>query len=249
MTAPYWLNLDDMDFPSVDLALQEPDGLLAVGGDLSVDRLVNAYRHGIFPWYSDDQPILWWSPDPRLVLYPSQVKINRSLAKSLRKELFTVRFDTAFKDVIQACAAPRSDEEGTWITDDMQQAYLRLHEAGYAHSIECWQDDKLVGGLYGIALGNVFFGESMFSRVTDASKIALVYLCAHLVKWQFSMIDCQVETEHLINMGAVSIPRQKFIQALEQSAIVPEKPKKWVADDALVEQLACTGKLDFLSKD
>ena len=245
MTAPYWLNLDDMDFPSVDLALQEPDGLLAVGGDLSVDRLVNAYRHGIFPWYSDDQPILWWSPDPRLVLYPSQVKINRSLAKSLRKELFTVRFDTAFKDVIQACAAPRSDEEGTWITDDMQQAYLRLHEAGYAHSIECWQDDKLVGGLYGIALGKVFFGESMFSRVTEASKIALVYLCAHLVKWQFSMIDCQVETEHLINMGAVSIPRCDFVQQLECEALLTSSQTTWSVDEDIHEQMITGGKLNI----
>ncbi|MFO7602915.1 MAG: leucyl/phenylalanyl-tRNA--protein transferase, partial [Gammaproteobacteria bacterium] len=167
MSAPYWLDNHD-DFPPVTLALREPDGLLAVGGDLSVQRLLNAYAHGIFPWYSEGQPILWWSPDPRLVLYPAQLKIHRSLAKRLRKGLFTVRFDRAFLSIIQACAAPRRGAHGTWISDEMQQAYLRLHEAGYAHSIECWQEGQLVGGLYGIALGQAFFGESMFSHVTDA---------------------------------------------------------------------------------
>lgn len=244
MTAPYWLNLDNNDFPSVELALQDPDGLLAVGGDLSVPRLLNAYRHGIFPWYSGDQPILWWSPDPRLVLYPSEVKIHRSLAKSLRKDLFTVRFDSSFLEVIQACAAPRRDEPGTWITDEMQQAYMRLHEAGYAHSIECWQNNNLVGGLYGIALGKVFFGESMFSHVADASKTALVYLCAHLVKWQFSIIDCQVETEHLINMGAVSISRRDFVQQLDREATLTISQKPWSVDKAVHEQLINTGKLN-----
>ena len=249
MTAPYWLNPDDVDFPSVELALQEPDGLLAVGGDLSVSRLLNAYRHGIFPWYSGDQPILWWSPDPRLVLYPSQVKINRSLAKSLRKNLFNISFDSAFIDVIQACAAPRGEEQGTWITNEMQQAYLRLHEAGYAHSIECWQNDKLVGGLYGIALGKVFFGESMFSRVADASKTALVSLCAHLTKWDFSMIDCQVDTEHLINMGAVSIPRCDFVQQLDRHTDLSVSQEKWSIDESLLKQLVRHGKIILDDKD
>jgi leucyl/phenylalanyl-tRNA--protein transferase len=246
MSAPFWISHDDNEFPPVELAMKDPDGLLAVGGDLSVGRLVNAYRHGIFPWYSDGQPILWWSPDPRLVLYPTQVIIHRSLAKTLRKQPFEVRFDNTFSEVIQACAGPRRDADGTWITNEMQQAYLRLHKAGYAHSIECWQDDRLVGGLYGIAIGKVFFGESMFSLVSDASKVALVYLCAHLIKWHFSMIDCQVETPHLINMGAVSIPREKFVQQLQQDIDKSFVPGKWSVDDTIKEAITATGKLNFL---
>jgi len=249
MNAPYWLNLSDSNFPPVELALREPDGLLAVGGDLSVKRLLNAYHHGIFPWYSAEQPILWWSPDPRMVLYPSHVKIHRSLARTLRKNIFTLRFDSAFRQVIQACAAPRRDAADTWISDEMQQAYLRLHDAGYAHSIECWQDDKLVGGLYGIALGKVFFGESMFSHAADASKIALVYLCAHLIKWQFSIIDCQVETPHLLSMGAVSIPRREFIQYLERDAIQMTTAAKWSVEEHIHDRLVATGKLEPLIAD
>ena len=249
MTAPYWLHPGDTSFPPVELALQEPDGLLAVGGDLTVERLLNAYRHGIFPWYSDDQPILWWSPDPRLVLYPAEVNVNRSLSKTLRKNEFFVRFDTAFADVILACAGPRRDANGTWITDEMQQAYLRLHEAGYAHSIECWQDNKLVGGLYGIALGQAFFGESMFSHVTNASKVALVYLCAHLIKWQFTIIDCQVESPHLISLGARNIPRKDFIIELQQANLEDDRKGTWQTENLICNNLAASGKLDFLLKD
>ena len=191
MTAPYWLNpYDPTDFPDVSLALREPDGLLAVGGDLRIERLLAAYQRGIFPWYSGDQPILWWSPDPRSVLFPDKLHISRSLRKTLRKQLFTITFDTAFEEVIHACSEPRADGLGTWITDEMQQAYLRLHQSGYAHSVECWLNGKLVGGLYGVAMGKVFFGESMFSRVTDASKIAFVFLVRQLQRWQFEMIDC-----------------------------------------------------------
>lgn len=249
MNLPYWIRESDTGFPPVELALKEPDGLLAVGGDLTVARLLTAYRHGIFPWYSDGQPILWWSPDPRLVLYPRNVKIHRSLAKTLRKHPFEVRFDTAFSQLIRACAGPRSDADGTWITSEMQQAYQRLHEAGYAHSIECWQQDKLVGGLYGIAIGGAFFGESMFSHVSDASKVALVYLCAHLIKWQFSIIDCQVETPHLVHMGAQSIPREEFVQHLQQNVDVALMPGKWQVDESIDAGLASTGKLNFLIGD
>ena len=243
MSAPYWLSTSDSEFPPVELALREPDGLLAVGGDLSVARLLNAYRHGIFPWYSADQPILWWSPDPRLVLYPSHVNIHRSLAKTLRRNIFSVRFDMAFSQVIEACAAPRRDADGTWISDDMQQAYARLHDAGYAHSIECWQGNELVGGLYGIALGKVFFGESMFSLKADASKVALVYLCAHLQAWHYSIIDCQVETPHLRSMGAVTIPRQEFVAILARDANTTETTTTWQVDEKIHQQLCSTGKL------
>ena len=217
MTAPYWLNPHDpTDFPDVTLALRDPDGLLAVGGDLTIERLLAAYRRGIFPWYSGDQPILWWSPDPRSVLFPDKLHISRSLRKSLRKQQFTITFDTVFADVIRACSQPRAGDPGTWITDEMQHAYIRLHQAGYAHSIECWLNDKLVGGLYGIAIGKVFFGESMFSHVTDASKISFVYLVRQLQRWQFELIDCQIETSYLNQFGAKLIARSEFITRLNQ---------------------------------
>ena len=206
----------DAPFPPVDQAETEPDGLLAVGGDLSPQRLLNAYRQGIFPWYSDEQPILWWSPDPRTVLFPEKIKISRSLAKTLRNKPFKVTFDYCFPDVISACADTRDDSPGTWITDEMQQAYIRLHELGFAHSVEVWLDDELVGGLYGIAIGMVFFGESMFSRVSDASKVALVRLCEYITPRGFRMIDCQVYTPHLVSLGAEEIPRKQFIQHLDE---------------------------------
>jgi len=217
MTAPYWLNpYDPADFPDVALALRDPDGLLAVGGDLSIERLLAAYQRGIFPWYSGDQPILWWSPDPRSVLFPDKLHVSRSLRKVLRKQEYKITFDTAFAEVIRACSQPRAGDPGTWITDEMQQAYIRLHQAEHAHSIEIWLNGKLVGGLYGIAIGKVFFGESMFSRVTDASKVAFVVLVRQLQRWQFGVIDCQIQSAHLDQFGAELIPRSEFTMLLNQ---------------------------------
>ncbi|MDH5179371.1 MAG: leucyl/phenylalanyl-tRNA--protein transferase [Gammaproteobacteria bacterium] len=218
MTAPYWLNPDDpQDFPDVSLALTDPDGLLALGGDLSTDRLLTAYAKGIFPWYSEGQPVLWWSPDPRAVLFPEHLHISKSLAKTLRKNIFEIRFDTAFNDVIRHCSAPRKKQRGTWITDEMMQAYIDLHQLGYAHSIESWLDNKLAGGLYGISIGKIFFGESMFSLERDASKVAFVSLVNFAKQHDFAMIDCQVESEHLNSLGATLIPRSKFVDILDDA--------------------------------
>ena len=216
--APYWIDPDNPDiyFPDVEHALQEPDGLLAVGGDLQPERLLYAYRNGIFPWYGPDQPILWWSPDPRLVLYPEQLHVSRSLAKTLRQQRFSVTFDQAFEQVIQACAAPRPGQAGTWITPEMQAAYVDMHRLGHAHSVECWQQDRLVGGLYGLAMGRVFFGESMFSHMTDASKVGFVTLVRQLESWDYRLIDCQVYTGHLERLGARMIPRREFTRLLEK---------------------------------
>ena len=231
MTAPYWLNPHDpTDFPDVTLALRDPDGLLAVGGDLSVKRLLAAYRRGIFPWYSGDQPVLWWSPDPRSVLFPDELHVSRSLRKALRKQEYKITFDTAFADVIHACSQPRADDVGTWITDEMQQAYIRLHQAGHAHSIECWMKDQLAGGVYGVAIGNVFFGESMFSNVTDASKIAFVFLVRQLQRWQFNLIDCQIQSAHLDQFGAKLIPRSDFVSLLNQFCHPTERSGLWKMD-------------------
>lgn len=238
MTAPYWLNpYDPGDFPNVSLALREPDGLLAVGGDLSLERLLAAYQRGIFPWYSGDQPILWWSPDPRSVLFPNKLHISRSLHKTLRKQLFTITFDTVFADVIRACSEPRADGLGTWITDEMQQAYIRLHQAGYAHSVECWSNGKLVGGLYGIAIGKVFFGESMFSRISEASKVAFVFLMRQLQRWQFALIDCQIETPYLNQFGAELIPRTQFVQLLRRYCQPMDKTRAWTMDSDLASSI------------
>lgn len=201
-------------FPPVDCALDDPSGLLCAGGDLSVSSIVAAYSRGIFPWYSDDQPILWWSPDPRMVLFPDEFKISKSLAKTVRAEKFEVRYDTAFDQVIAACAAPRREDGGTWIVKDMQRAYSALHKKGIAHSAESWRDGQLVGGLYGVALGRVFFGESMFTRETDASKVAFVTLMDKLKRDGFALIDCQQETRHLARFGARPIPRQEFVRRL-----------------------------------
>ncbi|OQK18722.1 leucyl/phenylalanyl-tRNA--protein transferase [Methyloprofundus sedimenti] len=208
-------NFANQDFPSTHLALRDPDGLLAVGGCLSTQRIINAYSQGIFPWYSNEDPILWWSPDPRLVIFPKQLHISRSLQKTLRKQDFKISFDTAFTEVIKACAAPRSQESGTWLTAEMQVAYIRLHDEGYAHSVEAWHDNKLVGGLYGIAIGQVFFGESMFHSKTDASKVAFVSLIQQLSLWDFQLIDCQVHTQHLVSMGAEEIRRTRFCSLLQ----------------------------------
>jgi leucyl/phenylalanyl-tRNA--protein transferase len=214
-------------FPDAKTAEREPDGLLAVGGDLSVTRLVNAYRHGIFPWFGDGDPILWWSPDPRTVLIPERIRISRSLRKTLRKRPFSATLDRAFDAVIQACAEPRAEDSGTWLVPDMIGAYRRLHRRGLAHSVEVWQDETLAGGLYGIAIGRVFFGESMFSRVSDASKVALVHLCRTLFERGFRLIDCQVITGHLIRMGAEQIPRTDFIRLLDRWCPLPDWCGSW----------------------
>lgn len=210
-----WLQRDDLSFPPLEKALREPNGLLAAGGDLSPQRLLAAYRHGCFPWYQDGQPILWWSPDPRTVLYPDELHVSRSLRKRMRQGQFRVTFDQAFAAVIRGCAEPRTYADGTWITTPMHYAYLKLHEMGVAHSVEVWEGDKLVGGLYGLAMGQLFFGESMFSRATDASKVGFVTLVEQLGDWGFQMIDCQMPTAHLASFGARAISRQRFAQTLE----------------------------------
>ena len=209
---PIWITEDaPLDaFPDVSFAMIQPNGLLAVGGDLRPDRLLHAYRRGIFPWFSDAQPILWWAPDPRAVLLPEAIKISRSLRKTLRREVFQVTFDRAFPRVIEACAAPRSRQNDTWITTPMVAAYCELHARGVAHSVECWQDGALAGGLYGVAIGKIFFGESMFSHVSDASKVALASLC----RSGYELIDCQLPSEHLKRMGAIDIPRREFMDKL-----------------------------------
>jgi leucyl/phenylalanyl-tRNA---protein transferase len=224
-----WLRSGD-PFPPVERALEEPNGLLAAGADLSVDRLIGAYERGIFPWYSDGQPVLWWSPDPRMVLFPDKLRIPRSLRKRLARRDYEVTADTAFEDVIRGCAAPRRGHDGTWITDAMMAAYTRLHRAGYAHSVETWIGGRLAGGLYGVALGRMYYGESMFTRVPDASKIALVHLVRQLERLGFGMIDCQMATAHLARFGACEIPRAEFMRKLRQWVRGAPAPKKWVLD-------------------
>lgn len=209
-----WLQRDDLSFPPLEKAMREPNGLLAAGGDLSPERLLAAYRHGCFPWYQDGQPLLWWSPDPRTVLYPEELHVSRSLRKTLRQATFRVTFDQAFRDVVAGCAAPRSYADGTWITTPMQIAYLQLYERGVAHSVEVWQDGRLVGGLYGLAMGRLFFGESMFSRMTDASKVGFVTLVERLQDSGFKLIDCQMPTQHLASFGARPIARSLFAETL-----------------------------------
>ncbi|HHH35934.1 MAG TPA: leucyl/phenylalanyl-tRNA--protein transferase [Gammaproteobacteria bacterium] len=221
---------EDCVFPDVTQALREPNGLLAVGGRLSPDCLLRAYRRGIFPWYSEEQPILWWSPDPRMVLFPDELRISRSLRKTLRRGIYRVSVDRAFPEVIAACAAPRRDEPGTWITAEMEAAYCHLHREGWAHSVEVWAGDALVGGLYGVAIGRVFFGESMFHRRRDASKVALVSLVERLRQWHFALIDCQVASDHLATLGAREIPRAHFIELLDRHCPLPG----WPADGAAV---------------
>lgn len=215
------------DFPPVEQALFEPNGLLAAGGELSPPWLLAAYSQGIFPWYSEGEPILWWSPDPRLVLTPSRIRITRSLRKVLRGERYQIRFDTAFAEVVRACAEPRTCQSGTWITPQMQAAYIRMHELGHAHSVEAWQGDELIGGLYGMALGRAFFGESMFSRASDASKCCLAWLAQFLDARDFAVIDCQMTTPHLLSMGAEEIPRAVFVSALKALTPHGEGPGRW----------------------
>ncbi len=205
----------DQPFPPLHKALVEPNGLIAVGGCLSTQRLLNAYRHGVFPWYNPSEPILWWAPDPRLVMFPDQIKVSRSLRKTLRKGTFHFTVDQAFENVVAACAQPRANESGTWISKEIHQAYTTLHKLGIAHSAEVWQNGELVGGLYGVALGQVFFGESMFHTVTDASKAAFVKLADLLAVWNFKLIDCQVHTSHLESLGAIEIKRDDFSTLLQ----------------------------------
>ncbi len=225
-----WLT-GGISFPPVERALRSPNGLLAAGGDLSVPRLLEAYRHGIFPWFNEGEPILWWSPDPRMVLFPAEFKVSRSLGKTLRKGAYEVRCDTAFEQVMRACAAPRDGHAGTWIHEDMITAYCSLHELGYAHSVETWVDGELAGGLYGMAVGRMFYGESMFSRRTDASKIALAHLARQLERWEFGMIDCQMNTPHLASLGAREIPRTEFLERLGRLVNLPPAPSLWRFDD------------------
>lgn len=216
-----WLDANNLAFPDTSNALEDPNGLLAVGGDLSVERLLEAYRRGIFPWYSSAEPILWWCPDPRLVLYPGEVHLSHSLRKLSRKKPFSIAVDTAFEKVLRGCAAPRKGEPGTWITPAMHQAYVQLHRLGIAHSVEAWHKGELVGGLYGVSLGRIFFGESMFSIMSGASKIAFAALCLQLQEWQFAAIDCQVRTEHLISLGAKEINRKHFENLLAKAIADP----------------------------
>ena len=228
-----WLD-QQLWFPAVNRALLEPNGLLAVGGDLQPERLLLAYRSGIFPWF-DELPILWWSPNPRSVLHPAQLHISRSLAKLIRRQKFKVSINYAFEQVISACAGPRQDADGTWITEEMHHAYRRLHQMGWAHSVEAWQQDRLVGGLYGIAMGKLFFGESMFSKANNASKIAFYHLVRYLLDHQFAMIDCQVASAHLNRLGATLISRDQFINTINQYADATMPSTLWQA------QILCDG--------
>ena len=225
-----WLP-DEPVFPPLARALKEPNGLLAAGGDLSPTRMLAAYRRGIFPWFAAGDPILWWSPDPRMVLIPAELKISRSLARTLRNADYEVRLDTVFAKVIHACAAaPRDGQAGTWITPEMEAAYIELHRLGHAHSVETWIDEQLVGGLYGIAIGHAFYGESMFARERDASKIALAHLCAHLQRREFGIIDCQMETTHLASLGAKPIPRADFVARIGCLCNEDADPGPWPAN-------------------
>ncbi|MFV8833881.1 leucyl/phenylalanyl-tRNA--protein transferase [Aquisalimonas sp.] len=230
----HWLDdAEETEFPSPHLALTRPNGLVAIGGSLSERRLLAAYQRGIFPWFEEDQPVLWWSPDPRGVLYPDALHVGRSLRKRLRNSDFELSLDTAFEAVITACAAPRGQETGTWITKDMHDAYCHLHERGIAHSVEVWHRMRLVGGLYGVSLGRAFFGESMFSRATDASKFALVTLTRQLQHWGFHFVDCQIISPHLARLGAVERPRALFLDDLERALDYPDHPGTWRFDEAL----------------
>lgn len=214
-----WLS-NDTPFPPSERALKSPNGLLAAGGNLSVPRLLEAYRSGIFPWFNPGEPILWWCPDPRMVLIPGELRVSRSLAKLLRRGYLEVRCDTVFEQVMRGCAAPRAKSRaghsGTWIGEDMIKAYCLLHQQGYAHSVETWLDGRLVGGLYGVSIGRMFYGESMFSDVSNASKIALAHLARQLERWRFGMIDCQMSTPHLASLGAREIPRSEFIARVQE---------------------------------
>ena len=223
---PVYMLSDEILFPYVQHA--EPEGLLAIGGDLSPERLLAAYSLGIFPWYSDGDPIMWWSPDPRLVLFPDRFKVSHSLRQKINRNVFEVRFDTAFYEIVDQCSkAFRPDQEGTWITREMKDAYQKLHELGYAHSVEVYYQGELAGGLYGVSLGKAFFGESMFHLFTDASKVALYHLVAKVKSFGFLMIDSQVETEHLISLGGELIPRARYMELLNHALLAPTRQGSW----------------------
>jgi leucyl/phenylalanyl-tRNA--protein transferase len=232
-----WLEPDD-PLPPIERALRRPNGLLAAGGGLSVSRLLDAYRRGCFPWFNQGEPVLWWTPDPRMVLAPSDLHVSRSLKRTLRRGGFELRADTAFRAVMEGCAGPRDRDRGTWISPEMIRAYMRLHEAGHAHSVETFIDGALAGGLYGIAIGEAFFGESMFARVTDASKLAFVGLVVQLRRWGFGLIDCQQETAHLASLGARDIPRAEFIARLNRLTRAPSRPVPWTLDPDLLKEFA-----------
>lgn len=225
-----WIDNNKLEFPPTELASTEPNGLLAVGGDLRLERLLKAYELGIFPWYEEGQPILWWAPDPRMVLQPDRLRVSRSLRKLLRQGRYQLSMDKAFAAIIAACSEARGEKTGTWITEDMQSAYSDLHASGFAHSVEIWSGSELVGGLYGVALGQVFFGESMFSKRDNTSKLALVYLVKQLQQWNYQLIDCQVSSKHLLSLGAVEISRSLFQQKLDQFATTPGTPGPWQFD-------------------
>ena len=224
-----WLDAGDA-FPSVTAALTSPNGLLAAGADLTPARLLDAYRHGIFPWSSEGEALLWWSPDPRMVLFLNELRVPRSLRKVVRAAAFDIRLDTAFREVMLACAEPRDEDGGTWITPEMVEAYAELARLGFAHSSEAWVDGDLVGGLYGVAIGRMFFGESMFTRRNDASKVALVHLVRQLERWGFELIDCQMSTAHLASLGARDIPRAEFLSRLGRLVDRPGVPGPWRFD-------------------
>jgi leucyl/phenylalanyl-tRNA---protein transferase len=225
-----WIGPGD-PFPLVETAMRRPNGLLAAGGDLSVARLLDAYMHGIFPWFNEGEPLLWWSPDPRMVLEPRQLHVSKSLRKRIRANAFDVRADTDFVGVMSACGQIRQDAEGTWISPEMIDAYAELHRRGFAHSVEAWVNGELVGGLYGVAIGRMFFGESMFARRPDASKVALAHLARQLDIWGFEIIDCQMSTAHLASLGAHEIPRAEFVRRLEALVAQPPVPSPWHFDE------------------
>lgn len=229
-----WLKTID-DFPPVTRALTAPAGLLAAGGDLSADWLLAAYSRGVFPWFNADQPILWWSLDPRMVLFPQELRVSHSLKRVMRKRRYEIRVDTAFREVMEGCCRPRAGQDGTWISPQMIAAYTELHRLGVAHSIETWINGELAGGLYGVALGRVFYGESMFTQVADASKIAFVHLVRQLQRWQFKVIDCQMNTAHLARFGAREIPRTEFMQLLAEGVHAPGVALPWQLEGDLVE--------------
>src|SRR5436190_9720204 len=231
-----WLGLRD-PFPPVDEALTEPNGLLAAGGDLSPERLFDAYARGIFPWFNEDDPVLWWSPDPRMVLLPRELHMSRTLRRTIRSGQFSATLDGAFDAVVEGCAAPRPSQDGTWITEEMMRAYSRLAGLGFAHSVETWEGGELVGGLYGVALGRIFYGESMFSRRSNASKVALAYLARQLERWTFAIIDCQMATEHLASLGAREIPRREFLRAVRAGVTQPGRSAPWQIDANLMTDL------------
>lgn len=224
-------------FPPVEAALRDPNGLLAAGGDLSPERLIDAYARGIFPWFGDEDPLLWWSPDPRMVLFTDELHVSKSLRKTIRAGRFTVTFDRAFADVMRGCALPREDGAGTWITAEMLDAYTRLARLGFAHSAEAWLEGQLVGGLYGVAVGRMFYGESMFARASDASKVAFVTLVRQLQRWGVEMIDCQMATAHLASFGAREVPRREFLARMRTLVAQPAIEPPWSPDPAIYNEL------------